>query len=170
MVYQYVLRIVVEQLELKEDKGIGTPGLSGADEDDTEEDVPLPGANITSYRGVIARCNYLASDRPDCNFAIKEGCREMSTPTTGSLPRLVRIGRYLKNHPRLVWKFPMQSQQSEVIVRTDADWAGCRRARKSTSGGSISIGEHCIKTWSKTQEVIAKSSAESECYGVVRGA
>ena len=38
------------------------------------------------------------------------------------------------------------------------------------SGGSISIGEHCIKTWSKTQAVIAKSSAESELYGVVRGA
>ena len=64
----------------------------------------------------------------------------------------------------------MQSQQSEVIVRTDADWAGCRRARNSSSGGSISIGEHCIKTWSKTQAVIAKSSAESELYGVVRWA
>ena len=64
----------------------------------------------------------------------------------------------------------MHSQQSEVIVRTDADGAGCRRARKSTSGGSISIGEHCIKTWSKTQAVIANSSAESDLYGVVRGA
>ena len=94
----------------------------------------------------------------------------MSSPTTGSLRRLMRIGRYLKNHPRLIWKFPMQSPQPEVTVRTDADWAGCRRARKSTSGGSISIGEHCIKTWSKTQAVIAKSSAESELYGVVRGA
>ena len=31
-------------------------------------------------------------------------------------------------------------------------------------------GTHCIKTWSKTQAVIAKSSAESELYGVVRGA
>ena len=32
------------------------------------------------------------------------------------------------------------------------------------------IGDHSIKTWSKTQAVIAKSSAESELYGVVRGA
>ena len=31
------------------------------------------------------------------------------------------------------------------------------------------IGEHCIKTWSKTQSVIAKSSAESELYGTVKG-
>ena len=55
-------------------------------------------------------------------------------------------------------------------MRTDADRAGCRRSRKSTSGDSISRGTHCIKTWSKTQAVIAKSSGESELYGVVRGA
>ena len=101
--------LVVEQLGIKDDKGIGTPGLSGADQDDNDDDVPLTGADITRYREVIARCNYLASDPPGCNFAIKEGCREMSTPTTGSLRRLVRIGRYLKNHPRLVWRFPMQN-------------------------------------------------------------
>ena len=102
--------LVVEQLGLKEDKGIGTPGLSGADEDDNDQDTPLKGADITSYRGVIARCNYLGSDRPDCSFAIKEGCREMSAPTTGSLRRLMRIGRYLKSHPRLVWRYDMRAQ------------------------------------------------------------
>ena len=32
------------------------------------------------------------------------------------------------------------------------------------------IGSHCIKTWSKTQAVVAKSSAESELYAAVRGA
>ena len=32
------------------------------------------------------------------------------------------------------------------------------------------IGNHCLKTWSKTQAIIAKSSAEAELYGVVRGA
>ena len=64
----------------------------------------------------------------------------------------------------------MQNEVNELTIRTDADWAGCRRARKSTSGGSISRGTHCIKTWSKTQAVIAKSSAESELYGVVRAA
>ena len=32
------------------------------------------------------------------------------------------------------------------------------------------LGNHCIKAWSKTQAVVAKSSAEAELYGVVRGA
>ena len=128
------------------------------------------GEDVTRYRGVIARCNYMAADRPDCVFAIKEGCREMSKPTTGSLRRLRRIGKYLKQNPRLIWKYDMQEYIDELTVQTDADWAGCRRSRKSTSGGSISRGSHCITAWSKTQAVIAKSSAESELYGVVRGA
>ena len=112
----------------------------------------------------------MAADRPDCVFAIMEGSTEMSKPTSGSLQRLRGIGRYLKMHPRLVWKYAMQAVVNEITVRTDADWARCRRTRKSTSGGSISRGSHCIKTWCKTQAVIAKSLAESELYGVVRGA
>ena len=161
---------VVEQLGLAEEKGCATPGISGTEEEDNNEDVPLVGEDVTRYRGVIARCNYMAADRPDCVFAIKEGCREMSKPTTGSLRRLRRIGKYLKQNPRLIWKYDMQEYIDELTVRTDADWAGCRRSRKSTSGGSISRESHCIKTWSKTQAVIAKSSAESELYGAVRGA
>ena len=102
--------LIVEQLGLGSMKGLSTPGpTTGAEEDDEEDDSPLTGPDVTSYRAIIARCNYLGSDRPDCLFAIKEGCREMSSPATGSLRRLRRIGRYLKSHPRLVWWYPMQS-------------------------------------------------------------
>ena len=31
------------------------------------------------------------------------------------------------------------------------------------------LGRHCLKAWSKTQAIIAKSSGESELYGVIRG-
>ena len=31
------------------------------------------------------------------------------------------------------------------------------------------LGNHLIKAWSKTQAVIAKSSAESELYGILKG-
>ena len=74
--------LVVEQLGI-EDKGLSTPGVSGIDEEDTEEAVPLEREDITRYRGVTTRCNYLAADRLDCVFAIKEGCREMRKSTTG---------------------------------------------------------------------------------------
>ena len=35
----------------------------------------------------------------------------------------------------------MQSPQPEFTFRTDVDWAGCRRACKSTSSDGISIGK-----------------------------
>ena len=38
-----------------------------------------------------------------------------------------------------------------------------------TSGGCAMMGRHCLKPWSKTQSIIAKSSGESELYGVIRG-
>ena len=102
--------LVIEQLVLEQDSGVATPGVSGVDEEDLYTVVPLTGEDITRYRGAIARCNYLGADRPDALFAIKEGCREMSKPTTGSLRRLRRIGRYLKKYPRLVWRYPMQTE------------------------------------------------------------
>ena len=107
----------------------------GADEENLDTDTPLSGEDIMRYRGIIARCNYLGTGRPDAFFVIREGCQEMSKPTNGFLRRLRRIGRYLKKYPRLIWRYPMQSEQSEIVIRTDADWAGCRRWRKSTSGG-----------------------------------
>ena len=130
----------------------------------------MTGEDATRFRGVVARCNYLAFDRPDIQFATKEICREMSKPTTGSLRRLKRLGQYLKGKPRLVWSFDMQSECTTIDIYSDSDWAGCRRSLKSSSGGTIMVGKHCIKTWSKTQAVIAKSSAEAELYGVVRAA
>ena len=31
------------------------------------------------------------------------------------------------------------------------------------------LGKHCIKSWAKTQALVAKYSDESELYGVIRG-
>ena len=40
--------------------------------------------------------------------------------------------------------------------------------QEKTSGGCVMFGQHCINTWAKTQSLIAKSSAESELYGIVK--
>ena len=47
--------LVVEQLGLAEEKGCATPGISGTEEEDNDEDFPLVGEDVTRYRGVIAR-------------------------------------------------------------------------------------------------------------------
>ena len=59
---------------------------------------------------------------------------------------------------------------SDLCVAVDSDWAGCRKTRKSTSGGCMMIGNHLLRSWSSTQPIIAMSSAEAEHYALVEGA
>ena len=134
-------KLIIKQLGVGELRSAAAPGIDGFDEVDREDDVEITGSDATRFRGVAARCNYLAFDRPDIQFPTKEICREMSKPTTGSPRRLQRLGQYLKGRPRLVWKCAMRAPSFEVDVFTDSDWAGCRKSRKRTSGGAIKVGQ-----------------------------
>ena len=91
----------------------------------------------------------------------------MSSPTARDCPKLQRIGRYLLGRPRMIIDFPWQNGQSMVTAYTDSGWAGCARTALSTSGGIISTGDHMIKTYSKQQQTVARSSAEAELYSMV---
>jgi hypothetical protein len=59
---------------------------------------------------------------------------------------------------------------NKLVAWSDTDFAGCGRTRRSTSGGVIAFGSHCLKTHSQTQETIALSSGESEFYGIEKAA
>ena len=117
--------------------------------DEFEEELDAAGARL--YRGVAARLNYIAPDRPDIAYAVKEAARNMSSPKVSDLRRLRKIGRYLLGCPRLVSEFKYQAMPSTITTFTDSDWAGCARSAKSTSGGAVCIGEHVIKTYCKQQ-------------------
>ena len=79
------------------------------------------------------------------------------------------MARYLVGRSRVVWQFGWQDKVGPWRVRSDSDWAGDKRSRKSTSGGVIMLGSHCIKTWGSTQGAVALSSAEAEFYAMVEG-
>ena len=136
-------------------------------DDELEDDCQLDAADSRRYRGVTARLNYLAADRVDIQYAVKEAARGMSNPMKSGWSILNKIGRYLSGKPRLVIKSPWQVQQSLATSYTDSDWAGCRKTAKSTSGGIVMLGSHVIKSYSRQQKVIALSSAEAELYAMV---
>ena len=131
-------------------------------------DTPLDTKKVTHFRGLAARSNYLAADRPDCAYAAKEICRWMSAPTDLGLQGLRRLARYLVVKPRLVWEYRWQDVR-HFDVYSDTDWAGCGKTRKSTSGGCILLGTRLIKSRSSTQSNIALSSGEAEYYACVKG-
>ena len=134
-----------------------------------EDEVTLVGAELTRFRGIAARANYLAADRPDMQYASKEICRHMSAPTCVSMLALKRLCRYLLGCRRLVYRFEWQTADT-LDCYSDTDWSGCGRTRRSTSGGCLMLGSHTLKTWSSTQPSVTLSSGEAEFYGVVRAA
>jgi len=130
----------------------------------------LNAEEASRYRGLAARANYMAQDRPDVQYAVKEAARRMASPCEEDWILLKRLGRYLAGSPRVIYRFPWQSRPTGIDTFTDSDWAGCKGTRRSTSGGVVMHGQHCIKSWSSTQATVALSSAEAELYALVKGA
>ena len=82
---------------------------------------------------------FLAHDRTDIGFAVKELSRRMSKPRQHDMKDLKRLGRYLIGNERMILKFQRQDRNGMIDVWTDTDYAGCPDTRKSTSGGSIML-------------------------------
>ena len=63
---------------------------------------------------MAARANYLAVDRADIQYAVKELARRMATPRSGDMDLMKRLGRYLVGTPRAVYMYPWQSEPEQI--------------------------------------------------------
>ena len=157
-------KIIVREAGLEESsREVVTPGINEGEDCSEEGEV-----DEKLYRALAARGNYLGQDRVDIQFAAKEVSRFMSTPEPSNGKKVKRVARYLKGSRRCVHVFKNQEMPEWVVVWSDSDFAICRRTRKSTSGGVIMLGDHCIKTYSLTQESTALAVGEAEFYGIVK--
>ena len=128
------------------------------------------GADIALFRGLAARCKYMAVEAPELQFTAKEICKDMSTPMRSSLRIIVRLARYVVNLIKVVRIVRYQLWTQLFVAHVGANLAGCKRIRKSTSRGCIQWCSHTRTCCSKTQSLVARYSGESELYGAVRGA
>ena len=81
---------------------------------------------------------------------------------------VMRIPRYLKGtSSREI--FYKKNRHLDLLAYTDADWAGDRNDRRSTSGYFTLVGGNLVTCKSKKQKVVALSSAEAEFLGIAKG-
>jgi len=92
-----------------------------------------PVADATDYRSLAGALQYLTFTRPDIAYAVQQVCLHMHDPREPHLAALKRILRYVRGtlHLGLLLR---PSPATDLVVYTDADWAGCPDTRKSTSG------------------------------------
>ena len=130
----------------------------------------MPGREGTLYRSCTMRAAYLSTDRVDIGETVKNLARSMQNPKPTPMMELKRLGRYLKKYPHAKRRFPRQRLPAVVGIVGDADWAGCLKTRKSTSGVIGKFGKRFITGKSNLQSTIALSSGESEFYAISKSA
>ena len=97
---------------------------NGHDDNDDEnkaEEVleELQGEELAKYQSLSARLNYLALDRPDIQYGVKELMWKMSKPNIEDVKSLKRVARYLIGVSRLGQVFHWQRRPREVDVYVD---------------------------------------------------
>jgi hypothetical protein len=87
--------------------------------------------------------------------------RYQSNPKMSHLTAVKQIFRYLKGTKSLGIWYP-SNNDFRLQAYTDADHAGCKLDRKSTSGGCQFLGGRLVSWSSKKQNCVSLSTAESE--------
>jgi hypothetical protein len=87
--------------------------------------------------------------------------RFQADPKEAHLRAVKRILRYLVYTPKFGLWYPRGST-FDLIGYSDADWAGCKINRKSTSGTCQFLGRSLVSWASKKQNSVALSTAEAE--------
>ena len=92
--------------------------------DDDNNGDTLNADEVTRYRTIAARANFLAQDRMDIALATKEATRRMTSPTKDDWNKLLRQGRYLVRCSKY------QNESEQVVASTDLDWVWVQKEEK----------------------------------------
>ncbi|VVA22039.1 Hypothetical predicted protein, partial [Prunus dulcis] len=124
--------------------------------------------NKDRYQRLVGRLIYLSHTRPDIAYVVSVVSQFMHSPSEVHMEAVMRILQYLKSAPGKGLMFSKHGHL-EIEGFTDADWAGNRTDRRSTSGYFTFVGGNLVTWRSKKQKVCSLSSAEAEYRSMVHG-
>lgn len=176
----YIERLVKEY-DLEQCKYANTPAensdLSEETADQTKS-IPLNEKEHERYRSLVGAIMYIANiTRLDIAFRTGQLARFVSQPYKHHWKAAIRVLRYLRHNADYVATFGLNRSTngtipliaadirrgtSSIQAYSDADWAGCKATRRSTSGGIIRFNGDIISWISKRQKTVALSTAEAE--------
>jgi hypothetical protein len=117
------------------------------------------------YQEMVGEILYLSTrTRPDLAYAAGRLSQAMSKPTAVDYQDAKRVLRYVKGTWDYGLFYPLEKghSKSQVEVYADADYAGDKESRKSTTGMVVLFNGTPVMWLSKLQPVIATSTAEAE--------
>ena len=149
---------IVRKFNMNDSKPMTTP-MSTTTALDPDEDGEA--VDQKEYRSMIGSLLYLMATRLDIQFSVCLCARFQASPRTSHRQAVKRIFRYLNYTPEMgLWFFA--SSTLNLHGFSDADFAGCRLDRKSTSGTCQFLGSSLVSWSSRKQSSVAQSTAEAE--------
>nr|CAI44603.1 P0650D04.7 [Oryza sativa Japonica Group] len=141
------LKDMVKKFGMENAKPIHTPMPSNSHIDLNEQ-----GKDVDQkvYRSIIGSLVYLCASRPDIMLSVCMCARFQAAPKECHLVAVKRILRYLVHTPNLGLWYP-KGARFDLIGYADADYAGCKVDRKSTSGTCQFLGRSLVSWSSKKQ-------------------
>ena len=153
-------KLLLEKFDFINAKPVSTPGDVSNIHEPANENSEL--FDIVKYQSAIGSLLYLSTKtRPDITFAVCNLAKFCSQPTTKHWSAIKRIFRYLKGTINFGIKY-CKADTSKCIGFSDADWAGDKTDRRSTSGYCFKIGSGLVSWRSNKQSCVALSTAEAE--------
>ena len=152
------IKDMLKKFEIPAIKEMATP-MSPAtklNKDEKGKDV-----NQKLYRGMIGSLLYLTASRPDIMFSVCLCARFQTCPKESHLSAVKRIFRYLIGTPNLGLWYP-KGTSFDLIGFSDADYAGSKIDRKSTSGICQFLGHMLVSWYSKKQNSIVLSTTKAK--------
>jgi hypothetical protein len=115
------------------------------------------------YRALVGSLLYLLFTRPDIAFAVGQLSRFLANPNRKCWVAALRVLRYLKGTSSLKLTYEREEEKELSIVGfSDADFAGCKTTRRSTTGFVFIVCGAAITFKSKLQKSVALSTCEAE--------
>ncbi|XP_075515565.1 uncharacterized protein LOC142550212 [Primulina tabacum] len=149
---------LVKKFSTENTKHMKTP--MGSTEKLSKDDVAA-GVDNTQYRSIIGSLLYLSASRPDIMFSVCLCARYQADPKVTHLKAVKRILRYIAGTVNLGLWYTKETN-TNLMGFSDADWAGNLDDRKSTTGGCFYLGNNLVSWYSKKQNCVSLSTAESE--------
>lgn len=160
------LKSVKKLLHLEGAKGAVTPAVAGGN-NFAHGEVKLNDGDTKKYKTAVGTLMYMAPDRPDCQFAIRELTKSLKEPKVMDMQALVRLTRYLIHTADYGIKFKARESPEYLDCYSDTDWGNCKRTRKSTACGVFKVGGCVLASYCRGLAMICLSSGEAEFNGGV---
>lgn len=113
------------------------------------------------YRRYVGKLLYLTVSRPDNSYIVHHLSQFLQMPRVPHLIVVQRVLRYLKGTSFQGIIFPSNSDL-QLGAFCDSDWGNFLDTSRGISGFCLLLGTSLINWHSKKQNVVSKSTAESE--------